>query len=628
MEIDAMRRLLFTTPVLVLLTGLIFVMAGNARADAFQACGVIVQIDECTLFVPDFNPSFKLTLDDYGDFPVGDSVCVIGDLVMDCDSACGPAVGCVYNAVLESDTIFYFPFQGYGVLQQGTGCLVFDPGGVYELFSLDNYGDFGAGDTVFVRGWTSWEIPSGCPEAEGHIYYNTITLANLPGVPVPGNIVLQLEEGVQLDSVIAELDIQILDSIANRNLYLVDLVDTTTMDSVFQFLWANPLVKFAEMNLESGSPEVLQMSMSFPDEYAPPLDVDYSPEDYYNQNALEAVGRDSALSMADGSGKVVAIIDNGLDYDHPLMNYVDFKAGYDFYNEDADPCEDSGTALGHGTFIAGLVNLIAPGSEIMPIKALNENGVGSTFDLAEAIYYAVDSGAHVINMSFGMSDYTELIANACSSAVSSGIAIVAAGGNSARDVPIYPAALPQVIAVSSVDSLDQPAEFTNYGAFIDICAPGVDLYSSLAGEYDWGNWSGTSFSAALATAACALLLEVNPDLTPQEIEILLRMTAETNLQSGTIFPPDPYYAFGRLDVAQAVTSASGSGQPGDCGDANSDGLVDVSDAVFIINYAFIPGSPVPDPLESADTNCDQTVDISDAIALISFAFASQDICCP
>ncbi|MEK9150079.1 MAG: S8 family serine peptidase, partial [Candidatus Desantisbacteria bacterium] len=180
---------------------------------------------------------------------------------------------------------------------------------------------------------------------------------------------------------------------------------------------------------------------------------------------------------------VIAVIDTGVDYDHPdLKGRV--MAGYDFVNNDEDPQDDHG----HGTFLAGIASAITDNnvgisgtswySQIMPVKVLNSSGSGTDADVADGVVYASDNGAKVINLSLGSSSHSLTLQNAMRYAYEKGVNSVSAAGNDGGPV-LYPAAYDEyTIGVAATDHNDQRASFSNYGPEVDVASPGVNIYST------------------------------------------------------------------------------------------------------------------------------------------------------
>jgi len=587
--------------------------------------GVLIPRAGCIAFVATEQLGLFFELDDYGIFGPGDSVIVSGYLNPDCDAVCDSMDACILNNIIMADTgdTPGYPYASAGILVNADNCMLFAPQGdsMNFLIWLENYADFVAGDTVAVSGYLEVGCQTICTAARACLNANTIdTVVVMPEL-IPGNLIVRLSRNFTYNDVLGGYDLVPVDSIPEDQIYLVSLQGEAGLDSMMNVILGDTAVLFAEPNFSIRLPENLQVSMSFPDEYAPDYNFDErSPAAFFFQTARSTLQVDSALQLSAGNNVVVAVIDNGVDSYHPFLSGTFYSLGYDFFNNDSDPSPDSGLGQGHGTFVAGLIRLFAPSCRIMPLKALDGNGVGNTFAIAKAINYAVDSGAQIINMSFGFYQDSYVLAAACERAISAGLILVAACGNDSTFLPMFPASYPGVIAVGAVDTADYRADFSNFGGSLDICAPGVNLYSSLFGQYDWGRWSGTSFAAPLVSAICALVLGCGADFNSYEMELHMRFTAERELPAGTIVPPDLYYGFGRVDAAAAVWSLPSAPPVNGCGDANNDGTLDVTDVVVIINYVFHGGGLGVADLSLVDVNNDDSIDVSDAIFLINFLF--------
>ena len=161
-------------------------------------------------------------------------------------------------------------------------------------------------------------------------------------------------------------------------------------------------------------------------------------------------------------------------------------------------------AHGHGTIVAGILAVMAPDAIIMPLRAFDDKGCGTTYNIAKAVKYAVSHGAQVINMSFGISGQTQTLKKSIQEAVNAGITVVASAGNGNTAVPQYPAAYPGVLGVAATNLTDVKASFSNYGSTIFVSAPGSNIISGYPGGY-YAELSGTSFSAPMVAAEAALL---------------------------------------------------------------------------------------------------------------------------
>ncbi len=305
---------------------------------------------------------------------------------------------------------------------------------------------------------------------------------------------------------------------------------------------------------------------------------------YPQQWGLPAVGAPAAWEVSQGSADVVvAVVDTGVDLGNPEFAGR-LTAGRDFVNGDASAQDDEG----HGTHVASIVAAaadnglggsgVAPATRIMPVKVLDAQGGGSSFDVAQGIRWAADSGAKVINLSLGSRDFAQVIAEAVAYALSKDVVVVAAAGNSAAAVE-YPARLPGVLAVSAVDRQLALASFSNRGPEVDIAAPGVDILATLPGGR-MAAWPGTSMAAPFVAGAAALVRAVSPDLTQSQVAARLTATARDIGPAGK----DSSFGSGLLDVGRALERSN-------AGDDDIPGRV-------------LPVSPVQDTLSAASDTYD------------------------
>ena len=288
----------------------------------------------------------------------------------------------------------------------------------------------------------------------------------------------------------------------------------------------------------------------------------FTPNDpYYGifQWNLPQIRAPQAWDLVTGTASVgIAVVDTGVDYYHPDLASSRLWLGYDFANDDSDPMDDHG----HGTHVAGIaaantnngigVAGVCWGCDILAVKVLGADGSGSVSWVASGIRYAADWGAAwgkrtVINLSLGGPDDVAVLRDAVAYARSKGALIVAAAGNDNTSAPFYPAAYPGVIGVSAVDDNDQKAWFSNYGPYVDLAAPGVDILSTIpSNDYGWA--SGTSMAAPHVAGVAGLLWSIRPMFTADQVcEGLLRTAADLG-------PPgrDDFYGYGRVDAYAAV----------------------------------------------------------------------------
>lgn len=233
-----------------------------------------------------------------------------------------------------------------------------------------------------------------------------------------------------------------------------------------------------------------------------------------NTSNWQQIGLDRAhagLSRL-GSGVTVAVLDTGVDLNHPAFTGRLTQPGTwrDFVDGDATP-QDEGTLTqgmtGHGTEVAGIVAQIAPGAQILPLRVLNSDGAGDVLNVARAIVYAADQGADVINLSLGAGERMPAIRAAIEYANSKGVTVSAAAGNTGERGLNYPAqdfsGSRLNLSVGSVNATDGKSSFSQYGSALAVLAPGENVYGP-APEGRLAAWSGTSMSAPVVSGAAAL----------------------------------------------------------------------------------------------------------------------------
>jgi subtilisin family serine protease len=291
-----------------------------------------------------------------------------------------------------------------------------------------------------------------------------------------------------------------------------------------------------------------------------------------------------------GTG-IVAVIDTGVDTSHPVLVPV-LLPGYDFTRNQPGASEwldvpqlqngnanndsqevgpvavqqssvaildqssvailDGGpySAFGHGTMTSGLVHLVAPKAQILPLKAFTSNGTGYLSNIIAALYYAVQHQANVVNMSFDVSTPSAALSQAVSYANQNGVVLVAAAGNENTNTAVYPAALNgNVMGIASTSNWDARSSFSNYGnTDVWIAAPGEYVISTFPGG-TYAAASGTSFSSPMVAGTAALMLNVKAGLNQSKASSAfthaIRLTPDLN--------------HGRLDVYQAISAWQSAG---------------------------------------------------------------------
>jgi thermitase len=273
---------------------------------------------------------------------------------------------------------------------------------------------------------------------------------------------------------------------------------------------------------------------------------------------LPAVDTELGWAITKGSKDIiVGIVDTGVDLDHPDLK-DQLVSGFNVVNAEALPMDD----VGHGTHVAGVIGAIVNNrlgvagmswyNKIMPVKALDQTGAGSTYAVAQGIIWATDHGAKVINMSLGNYADANFLHDAIRYAYDHDVVLIAASGNDNSEQPGFPAAYPEVFAVAAADAHRNKASFSNYGDYIDVAAPGVNIASTYP-HNQYASLSGTSMASPHVTALAALIRSVNPRLTNREVMQIMRDTATDAGPVGK----DKYFGYGIIDVVAALKSAAG-----------------------------------------------------------------------
>jgi thermitase len=246
----------------------------------------------------------------------------------------------------------------------------------------------------------------------------------------------------------------------------------------------------------------------------------------------------------------VAVLDTGVDPTNPALAPHLAVGGYDYISHTAAMSDVlGGPASGHGTFVAGLIAQVAPGARILPFRVLDSNGLGTVATVADAIETAVGDGARVINMSMGIGISSATLHQAIRYAQQHDAVVVASAGNQDTSTPQYPAGWSGVVAVAGTDQHDQHAFFSNYGPWISISAPAVDLYSTYPNGFAYG--SGTSFAAPLVAGEAALLRSAQPMLTSTNVcDAIARGSVDINDLNPAY---EEMLGAGRIDALGALT---------------------------------------------------------------------------
>ncbi|MBI3318938.1 MAG: S8 family serine peptidase [Candidatus Omnitrophica bacterium] len=336
---------------------------------------------------------------------------------------------------------------------------------------------------------------------------------------VLGEVLVKLNQNLPLTEVqqiAASVDAAVERPLGPEGLYLFRFDEGIPVSEVVDQLERHPAVSYAEPNL------------------------------LFEVNDISGSGIDSSTAAPVGERVVVAILDTGIDFAHTAFSgkifrnsgeipgdgidndrngTIDDFEGYDFYSQDGNPSGNAGAGA-HGTQVAGRVlsgGLDAP-IALMPLRV----GPGPFLALSaivEAIHYAADMGAEIINMSFGSSFPSRALADAVKAATERGVLLIAAAGNNGWNYPSYPAAFSNVVSVAASEASGRKASFSNYGSTVDFTATGDQVVTTT-----WGGGSavvsGTSFSAPFLAGVAARILAAQPGLTVSHLISQLRSFAQ------------------------------------------------------------------------------------------------------
>lgn len=389
------------------------------------------------------------------------------------------------------------------------------------------------------------------------------------------------------------------------NFYLVKVKDPSTIYDQAKKLNSYPSVDYAEVD------ELIHIQ-SIPNDPYYHSSGSWG-QDYDDLWGLKKINPEVAWDTTQGEGIVVAITDSGIDYNHEDLadniwinedeipdnqidddnnGYVDDVRGWDFIGLDHErPVEDNDPIdrLGHGTHVAGTVAAIAdnsigilgiaPKAKIMAIKGISDNGFGLGSTLSKSIIYAADNGAKIINASWGSPGYCA--PGNPNTAIRyahdiMGVIFIASAGNYNTDDSFKPACDLNATAVASTTHNDQKSDFSNYGDYIDITAPGgdstdwndrdykfinilsiralgTDLYGDgkMIVDEKYFRMSGTSMAAPHVSGVAALIYSIKPDFTPNTVERILEVSADDLGDLGW----DKYYGNGRVNASSSVDQA-------------------------------------------------------------------------
>lgn len=367
----------------------------------------------------------------------------------------------------------------------------------------------------------------------------------------PGQIIVRFRQQMNtqlLRSFSQRYRVKILKGSNVMGTVLVQNYAQTETNQLIQYLKQDPSVEYAEPN------HIMRNNFTVND------------PNTAKQKGLARIGAAKAWDVTLGDPRVViAVVDTGVDMNHPDLK-TKLVPGYNVISQGQTPPQDDN---GHGTHASGIAaaatdNKVgiagtAPNCKLMPIKALDAEGGGGVMDVALGILWAVDHGAHIVNLSLGGPDNSVTVERAIKYALRKDVAVVVAMGNESTDEARYPAASPGVIAVGSVDWERNLSDFSNRGQWTSVVAPGTQIFSTMPvsssfmtdvegfqSGYDF--MDGTSMAAPMVAGVVALMKSRHPRLRPAEIKARLEATAIDLGQPGF----DTAYGHGMVNAYRAV----------------------------------------------------------------------------
>ncbi len=461
-----------------------------------------------------------------------------------------------------------------------------------------------------------------------------------PGIDplIPGRAIVRLPAGASIQSFLKTLNADfpiaasVSDSLPTRNLFLLShtalphpAIDD--LENALNSTYVNSgLLVYGELLYENKAPEGSSGSIW--------VSGIASFGTFDTQYIRSRVNLPAAHARSTGATTVVALLDTGIDASHPLFAGRIAPGGYNFVNNSSNTADvgdgldndlDGATdeLVGHGTYVAGMIAMTAPGSLILPVKVLDSEGKGDNWWIAKGLFHAIDRGVEVINMSLTSTYDSLAIIDGIREANTHGIVVVSAAGNwnrsSPREYPAMDDDIP-VIGVAATDDNDVKGAFSNFNSRLFISAPGASAFSggvpipnrSVVSALPGGGFGfseGTSMATPLLSGAVALIRAQHPEwpAAPATVTAIRQALSST---ATNINPQNPGLAgqlgAGRVNVGAATALGPVAPQPGD---VNNDGLVNVADLLrVIIDWNMVHSS--------ADMNGNGHVDVGDLILVI------------
>jgi len=443
-------------------------------------------------------------------------------------------------------------------------------------------------------------------------------------------LVCRMEPGFDIESVNSAFGTTIKGFVQQTGCYLLGTQAGQDAESLAVIIDQVEGVQYCGANYYLDAPEPLQRSQGF-------LDVD-GIGDFATQVAATALSLPTVHLLAEGVDVKVAVIDCGINLTHPefAAGPGGVYSGWDYVDDDAVANDEpGGSGSGHGTFVAGVIRLVAPACDIYAYRVLDTLGRGDGYSVTTALLQAIDDGCRVINLSLGMMGRHDALDDALNYAESQHITVITSAGNDNTEIDLlfpFPGKRASCLTVAAVDSQNIKADFSNYGPKVNLCAPGTQIYSPhLDSYYAW--WDGTSFAAPFVTGLATLLYSVDPLATSEEVECVIHETANNidALNPGL----EGKLGSGVVDLVAAIEMISGPSSCGcSCGvwgDVDGDGFINPVDVMYLVNFVFRGlddrAVQVNCPRAVGDVNADDKVNPVDVVDYINYVYKNQDGFC-
>jgi type VII secretion-associated serine protease mycosin len=411
---------------------------------------------------------------------------------------------------------------------------------------------------------------AGLGVAAGPAYADPNAADNRPVVEVPGPSKVRADQAAGYDPSSVLVRFKPAASAAARERALSQRGARVTSATAGGFVRATGTDAIALLARLRQDPAVESVTLDYRRRLAAtPNDAQYAASQAY----LKTVRLDKAWDLGKGATtEVIAVVDTGVLTTHPDLTGRTV-AGYNAVAPGTAPTDTNG----HGTMVAGIAaantnNTVgiagaAWTARVMPVKVFGPDGTALDSDVAEGIVWAADHGARIINLSLGGPAESEVLHDAVRYAIGKGAVVVAAAGNTGDGTPLYPAAYPEVLTVSATDHNGTFTDFSSWGSWVDVAAPGMKITSTTLGNaYAVG--SGTSFAAPIVAGIAAIIRAKYPTWTPGEV--VDRLTSRTRDAGPRGI--DPYFGHGIVDAyrvlggawaADFAMRAPGAGEPND-----------------------------------------------------------------